>query len=333
MRVFITGIAGFLGSHIADRMIQSGHKVVGCDSMIGGSHENVPTGADFLIFDCCNLESMKEAVSGSDIVYHCAATPYEGVSVFSPTIITRNIMQASASVFTAAISCGVKRVVYCSSMARYGIGNPPFREDDPVAPVDPYGISKVGAEMLLSNLCKTHSMEYVIAVPHNIIGVRQRYWDPGRNVVSIMINLMLQGRQPIVYGDGEQKRCFSHIVDVVDAFEQFGFSDDVSGEVFNVGPDNEFVSVNELAFIIADVIGFEVHPIYYPDRPTEVKMANCSSDKARQRLGYNPQRRLRDAISEMVADIRAKGVRPFEYNIPLEIVSDLTPKTWTERLF
>lgn len=333
MKVFVTGVAGFLGSHIADRMLALGYKVEGCDNMIGGSYENIPKGVVFHQDDCCDLDSMKYVIDGSDVVYHCAATPYEGVSVFSPTIITKNIMQASVSVFTAAISCGVRRVVHCSSMARYGVGCPPFKEEDGTAPVDPYGIAKVASEMTLATLCGVHHMEYVVAVPHNIIGVRQRYWDPGRNVVSIMINLMLRGRQPIIYGDGTQMRCFSNVTDVVDAFEKLGFDESVVGEVFNVGPDNEFITINELANVIGDVIGMEVHPVYYPDRPTEVKLANCSSDKARVRLGYNPTRTLRETVVEMVDDIKKKGVREFEYNIPLEIISELTPRTWSERLF
>lgn len=334
MKVFVTGLAGFLGSHIAKRMLRSGHEVVGCDNLLGGDMDNVPTHAVFHYEDCCDLERMKTLMDGSDIVYHCAASAYEGVSVFSPTLVTKNIVQASVSTFTAAISCGVKRVVHCSSMARYGKGYPPFREDhDPPNPVDPYGIGKVCTENLLSCLGNVHGMEWVIAVPHNIIGPGQRYYDPGRNVASIMINLMLQGRQPIIYGDGEQKRCFSHVDDVVDAFERLGTDTAVKGEVINVGPDQEFVTINELAYAIGDVVGVKVNPIYYPDRPTEVKLANCSSNKARKMLGYNPQRTLRDAITEMVADIKRKGTRPFEYNIPLEIVNELTPRTWAERLF
>ena len=92
-------------------------------------------------------------------------------------------------------------------MARYGKQETvPFREDMVCKPQDPYGIAKYAGELLVSNLCNTHGMEYVIAVPHNITGPRQKYDDPFRNVASIMINLMLQGRQPIVYGDGTQKR-------------------------------------------------------------------------------------------------------------------------------
>jgi UDP-glucose 4-epimerase len=121
----------------------------------------------------------------------------------------------SVSVFTAAIINKVKRIVYCSSMARYGNIKIPFKEEDELKPVDPYGVSKVAAENILKILSKTHGVEYNIAVPHNIIGPKQKYDDPFRNVVSIMINLMLQKKSPIIYGNGTQKRTFSDIYDCI----------------------------------------------------------------------------------------------------------------------
>ena len=121
------------------------------------------------------------------------------MSVFSPYEITKNNYLASVSIFSAAINEKVKRIIFCSSMARYGGQQTPFTEDMKPNPVDPYAISKVAAENVLINLCELNNVEYVIAVPHNIIGPRQRYDDPFRNVVSIMLNRMLQGKAPIIY--------------------------------------------------------------------------------------------------------------------------------------
>jgi len=117
MKVFITGIAGFLGSHLADLMISNGHEVAGNDNMIGGYEDNVPQGAEFHQIDCRDLDKLTAAMKGADIVYHCAATAYEGLSVFSPVLVTQNIFEASVSAVTAAIKNSVKRFVYCSSMA------------------------------------------------------------------------------------------------------------------------------------------------------------------------------------------------------------------------
>ena len=116
-----------------------------------------------------------------------------------------------------------------------------------------------------------HEIDLVIAIPHNIIGLRQKYDDPYRNVASIMINLMLQGRQPIIYGDGQQIRCFSDIRDDVDCLVEPAFNDKAVGEIFNIGPDEEEATVNQLCFKIANQLKFNVDPVYMKGRPQEVK--------------------------------------------------------------
>ena len=235
MKVFITGIAGFLGSHIADKFIALGHEVVGCDSLIGGYEDNVPAAATFYKMDLIDLDGLAEKMQGCDLVYHTACTAYEGLSVFSPSLIVQNTTQISVNAMVAAIQADVKRFVHCSSMARYGMQDvTPFTEDMTPRPQDPYGIAKLAAEMLLKNLAEVHDIELVISVPHNIVGARQKYDDPYRNVASIMINLMLQGRQPIIYGDGSQTRCFSDIRDDIDCLVNLGFSDRAVGETFNI---------------------------------------------------------------------------------------------------
>ncbi len=334
MKIFITGIAGFLGSHLADAMLAEGHNVVGCDNLIGGYRDNVPKDAEFFEYDCNDFEKMKELLRGVDIVYHTACTAYEGLSVFSPKLVAENTYLNTVSMASAAISNNVKRFVTCSSMARYGTQEiVPFTEDMICKPQDPYGISKFSAENVLRNLCDTHGMELVIAVPHNIIGPRQKYDDPFRNVASIMINLMLQGRQPIIYGDGEQKRCFSFVQDDIDCLNKLAFQDNVVGEVINIGPDEEFVTINHLAKTIAKLLDFDLDPTYMKGRPQEVKLATCSANKARALLGYSTKYSLEQGLSEMIEYIKNRGTKPFTYHLPLEIVSDLTPKTWSERLF
>ncbi|HEY8684153.1 MAG TPA: NAD-dependent epimerase/dehydratase family protein, partial [Chloroflexota bacterium] len=226
----------------------------------------------------------------------------------------------------------VGRFVYCSSMARYGHGKPPFREDQRAAPIDPYGIAKYAGELLVQNVCDTHGMEYVIAVPHNIIGPRQKYDDPYRNVASIMINRMLQGKQPIIYGDGEQTRSFSFVQDCVDPLLEMGTQKGLSREIINIGPDDEVTTINDLARILADLLSFDLHPIYVPDRPQEVRSATCSADKARKLLGYETKVSLNDGLLSMVQWIREHGAKPFEYHLPIEIDSPLVPATWRDRL-
>jgi len=333
MKIFISGIAGFLGSHLADKMISLNHKVFGCDNLIGGYLDNVPDKAQFHQVDCNDYSTMLKLTKGIDVIIHCAATAYEGLSVFSPNIVTKNIVGSSISLITAAISNKVKRIVYCSSMARYGVNKVPFTEDMKPRPEDPYGIGKVAGEDFLRNLCDVHNVEWVIAVPHNIVGPRQKYDDPYRNVASIMINLMLQKRQPIIYGNGKQKRCFSFIQDDVDILAEFAFSQKAKGQIINIGPDDEFITINELANLVGNLLTFNVNPIYKKKRPKEVFLANCSANKARKLFNYKPQCTLKDGLKEMIEYIKQRGPRPFKYHLDLEIINELTPDTWKNKLF
>src|SRR3982750_869957 len=148
MKVFVSGVAGFLGSHLADEFIQRGDQVVGCDNMIGGDLSNLPEGIQFEEADCCDVPAMKRLTAGVDVVYHCAAIATEGLSVFSPALIAKHVYENTAGILVGAASKKVKRFVNCSSMARYGVGEPPFTEDQTPQPEDPYGIAKYAAELL-----------------------------------------------------------------------------------------------------------------------------------------------------------------------------------------
>lgn len=334
MKIFITGVAGFLGSHLAERMLELGHDVGGCDDLSGGYYDNIPDGTEFYQQDCGDLNAMTELLKEVDVVYHCACAAYDGLSVFSPAHICRNTFQNTACVASAAVAQGVKRFVYCSSMSRYGRQeSTPFTEDMTAKPVTPYGISKVAAENLLQCLSGVHGMEVVIAVPHNIIGPRQKYDDPFRNVASIMINRMLQGKRPIIYGDGEQKRCFSFVQDCVSCLEKMAFQDNAAGQVINIGPDEEFVTINELGRTIADLIGINFDPLYVKERPLEVKLATCSANKARELLGYQTTCSLRQGLQTMIGHIMEKGTKEFDYDLHLEISNGRTPKTWVNKMF
>ena len=334
MNIFITGIAGFLGSNLADYYIKKGFNVSGCDNLVGGDLENVDPKVNFVKAECEDINKMKEMTKNVDVVIHAAAYAHEGLSVVSPNIICSNIINASTSVFSAAIQNKVKRIVFCSSMARYGNIKQPFNEDDAPNPVDPYGISKLAAEKILINLCNTYGVEYNIAVPHNIIGIKQKYDDPFRNVASIMINLMLQNRQPIIYGDGEQKRSFSDVDDCIYCIDKLATDPNITSQLVNIGPgpENE-LSVNELFKKLSNKLKFNQEPVFYKDRPNEVKLANCSASKAEKLLKYKKTISLDSSLDKMVDYIKRLGPREFKYNYDLEIINEQTPKTWLEKKF
>jgi UDP-glucose 4-epimerase len=332
MKVLVTGIAGFLGSHLAERLLQMGHEVVGCDSLLGGELINVPPDAEFHQYDCRDFNAMLKISRGCELIYHCAATAYEGFSVFAPALVMDNILTGAVSVFSAAIANDARRIVFCSSMARYGCNQTPFLETYMPAPQDPYGIAKIAAEQALINLACTHKVEYAIAVPHNIIGARQKFDDPYRNVASIMANLMLQGRSPYIYGDGEQQRCFSHVEDCLSCMIALGLTDRGLSQIINIGPDEGSITINHLFRSLKSIVGFEGQAIYLEGRPQEVKHAVCSSARARQLLNYQTTRSLNQGLCDVVDYIRRVGPRKFRYHLDIEIRNERTPRTWSERM-
>ena len=331
-KILVTGVAGFLGSHLAERFIKLGHEVIGIDNMIGGYEDNIPNKIKFYNFDCCDLKNIDFIMKKVDVVYHCAATAHEGLSVFSPIEITKNNYLASITIITSAINHNVKRIIYCSSMARYGQGKTPFHEEMEPKPIDPYGISKVAVEKVLTNLCNLNNIQWVIAVPHNIIGPRQKYDDPFRNVVSIMLNRMLLGKPAIIFGDGKQKRCFSYIDDCIYCLENMLNNQDVNGQIINIGPDEEFVTINKVAEICKNISGSNLKPIYKKDRPQEVKEATCSANKARKLLNYKTTTDLYTGIKKTYEYIKKRGSKPFDYSkLNIEIVNSLTPDVWINK--
>jgi UDP-glucose 4-epimerase len=334
MHIFITGIAGFLGSNLAEYYLKKNFKVSGCDNLVGGSLDNIDQNKiNFFKANCEDFEMMKKITKNVDILCHAAAYAHEGLSSFSPVLISSNNVTGSVSVFTAAIVNKVKRIVYCSSMARYGNIKIPFKEEDQLKPVDPYGVSKVAAENILKILSKTHGVEYNIAVPHNIIGPNQKYDDPFRNVVSIMINLMLQKKRPIIYGDGNQKRTFSDIDDCIYCLDKLLTDPQIVSQIVNIGPDEECISINELYRLLSNKLKFNLEPKYLEDRPNEVKEATCSADKARKILGYKTSVSLDESLNKIINYIKEKGPKDFQYNYPLEINNEKTPTAWKEKLF
>ena len=341
MKVCITGIAGLIGSWIAKRMIEEGHEIVGIDSLIGGYVDSVPIAKPPFTFiynlditDQSNFKRMRAAMEGCDVVYHCAALAHEGFSVFAPTAIVNSVMTGTVAVASAAIAAGVKRFINCSSMSRYGDQTSPLRETMDPKPVDPYALAKVSAEEVLDMLGAMHDMHVIHTVPHNVIGPNQRYNDPYRNVASIMINLMLQGRKPVVYGDGSQVRCFSMIQDDVEIYMKLLTHECEHGEIYNIGPDTEAITIKGLAELVADVIGIELKIDWHPPRPFEVHSPLCSSDKIREVFGYEPKTTLREGIISLVEYIKDRGVLPFDYHVELEIDNKPNiPKTWKDKLF
>lgn len=340
MKIFITGIAGLIGYNLAKFLVNTYKdvEIVGIDNGIGGVDRNLKELSNYnnievVKGDITDTELIKVLMQGADTVIHTAAYPYEGLSVFSPSIVANSIVTGTLSVASACIHNNVRLLINCSSMARYGEQIPPFTEDMPRKPVDPYGLAKAQAEEHLELLSKIHGLNFVTVVPHNVIGVGQRYYDPFRNVVSIMISRTLQGKPIVVYGDGEQKRSFSDVTDCVKAIHAIMISDrDLCGQVYNIGPDHNEISVKQLGNIVLNTCNSTLNNfIFFPDRPIEVKNAYCSSDKIKNEFNYNTTYSTEETIEAMVNWIK-EDVREFSYHLPLEFITDKTPATWTQKL-
>ncbi len=333
MNILVTGGQGFVGSHLANKYHKEGHNVISIDIGIGGYPDNLKDVKNYNI-DCRSFEEINEVFEKHkfDIVIHAACTPYEGLSVVSPVLVTRNTFDATVNILTVSVKHKIKRFVYLSSMARYGGQKTPFTEDMRTAPEDPYGIAKVASEDVVKCLCDANKIEWVITVPHNIYGPNQVYNDPYRNVVSIFLHRQLKKKPAIIYGDGSQKRCFSYIDDTLQIFDRICFDEKSKSEIFNIGPDEDYISINELADLCANATNFNEPHQYLPDRPKEVKYATCSSDKIRKYFNYKTNVKLAEGINNTLNYIKKRGLKDFNYNLNIEIDNELTPKTWTKKL-
>ena len=338
--IFITGVAGLIGSHLALRFLALGHKVIGVDNLIGGYDTNLPRHDNFSFHHVDILDNKAisniMAKSSVDTVIHCAALAHEGLSVFSPNIITKNIFSGTISIATAAIANNVRLFINTSSMARYGNATPPFYEHTQPQPIDPYGLAKLQAEQQLNLLSSIHKIKVIHIVPHNVSGPHQCYSDPFRNVMSIFANRISNNVPVYIYGDGEQKRSFSHVEDCINAYvKAYEKADSItSGEVFNIGPsDGSEITIKKLASIVAKYFNSAASIIHLPDRPQEVKNAWVSTTKAENILNYTTQFTTEDVVRDTITWIKVNPKRDFDYHLDLEIVNDSTPKTWTDKLF
>jgi len=147
-----------------------------------------------------------------------------------------------------------------------------------------------------------------------------------------MINRFLQGKQPIIYGDGTQKRCFSFMDDVLQPMLVACESEVADGKVINIGPDEEFISIYDLGRHISEIMNIEYRPLFMPGRPQEVKNANCSADLAREILQYKTSTSLDDGLRSLIDWVRKVGPREFDYHLPLEFITSDTPLTWVNKL-
>lgn len=340
-RVLVTGAAGFMGSHLVDALIAAGHLVFGVDDMSGGYWRNIHPRSEFIQLDLRQREPTDALIRKvkPEIIFHMAADATEGRSQFTPICSTERNYLAYLNVLVPAIREGMRKMVLISSMSVYGRQEAPFREEMPRLPEDVYAIAKASMERSTEILAAVHGFQYTIIRPHNVYGERQNIADPYRNVIGIFINRLLMGKPFFIYGDGEQKRAFSHIDDFTPYCLRAGFDDVANGEIFNIGPREEY-SINETARLVLRHFGLDpdnpppaLRPVYLPPRPLEVREAYCTLEKAERLLGYRTTVSLNEGIRRMVAWAKQLGPQPMRYlEEGLELTTGNAPATWTRRL-
>ena len=298
MKILITGVAGLLGSKLADWILENTeHKVIGIDNMSGGYVENVNSKVTLYTRDL-STDSIDDIFSEHkpDIVYHFAAYAAEGLSPFIRKFNYSNNVVGTMSIVNNCIKNNVSRLVFTSSMAVYGKGNPPFEEKDLPAPIDSYGIAKYACEMDIKVAGEQHGLDWCIIRPHNVYGIKQNIWDRYRNVLGIWMYQHMNNEQMTIFGDGEQKRAFSFIDDTLEPMWKAGIQENCSKEIINLG-GTKFYTINEANDILKKVIGGG-EEVYLEERH-EVKDAHPTWKKSVELLDYRDKTTLYDGLKIM----------------------------------
>ena len=304
----VTGGAGFIGSHLAEELLKRGHTVRVVDSLITGKRQNLEVlkGVEFLEGDLADMDVAQRAVKGMEYVLHQAAIPSVPRSVKDPITSNRANIDASLNTLMAARDGGVKRLVYAGSSSAYGdTPTLPKREDMPTAPLSPYALQKLVAEQYGQLFTKLYGFETVTIRYFNVFGPRQDPGSPYSGVISLFATSLLEGGQPVIYGDGEQTRDFTYIANVVDGVLRAVEAPQAAGEVINVATGGR-ISLNDLLRTMQAIVGSSVKPIYKDGRAGDVRDSQADVSKARELLGYVPSVSLEEGLGHTLAWARAR---------------------------
>lgn len=285
----VTGGAGFIGSHIVERLVRDGHHTRVLDDFSSGKESNLDSfrsDIDIVTGDIRDAAIVNEAMKGVNIVFHEAALGSVPRSVADPLTTHEVNMTGTLNVLLAAREAGVKRVVYASSSSVYG-ETPvlPKREEMPPQPLSPYALSKLVGEHYASVFKHVYGFEVVALRYFNIFGPRQDPESQYAAVIPRFIMALLEGKSPVVYGDGLQSRDFTYVDNVVDANLLASEADGVAGQAFNVACGGRYTLLDLLARL-KEILGSDIEPIHEAARAGDVKDSQASIEAAERALGY-----------------------------------------------
>ena len=307
VKVLVTGGAGFIGSHIAISLLQRGLSVRILDNFATGRRSNLSAigdGAEIVEGDIQSYERVNRAMSGCEVVLHQAALPSVPRSIQDPLTSNATNVIGTLNVLLAARDSGVRRVVLASSSSVYG-SDPtlPKREDAPTLPISPYATAKLASENYARSFHSVYGLETVALRYFNVFGPRQDPTSQYAAVVPRFASALLTGGQPVIFGDGEQSRDFTHVANVVNANILAMDAPAAPGRAYNVAYGAR-VSVNQLASEIGAVLGCDVAPTYLASRTGDVPHSLADLSRARDELGYEPSVDLREGLENTIAHVR-----------------------------
>lgn len=300
MNILITGVAGLLGSRLADWILKNveGAKVVGVDNLSGGYIENIDARVVFVNMDCIDTALNKVFEENNiEFVFHFAAYAAEGLSPFIRTYNYNNNLVATANVVNCCIRNKVKRLVFTSTLAVYGHGyGGIFDEVQIPKPIDPYGVAKFACEMDIQIAGEQHGLEWSIVRPHNVYGNKQNIWDKYRNVLGIWMLQYMNNEPMTIFGDGLQTRAFSYIDDSLEPLWNCAILPAAASEIINLGGIHES-TVNEAYNTLREVIG--AGEVIYKEARHEVKHSIPSFQKSIDILGFEHKTDLKEGLTMM----------------------------------
>jgi nucleoside-diphosphate-sugar epimerase len=297
----VTGGAGFIGSHIVERLISQNKTVRIADDFSSGKRENIPAGVDLVEGDLADPAVATKAVSGMQYVIHQAAMPSVPRSVKQPVETHRANVNATLNVLVAARDAGVKRVVFAGSSSVYGeSATLPKREDMRTAPLSPYALHKQIGEQYCQMFTRLYGLETVTTRYFNVFGPRQQPGSPYSGVISLFIEALASGKAPHVHGDGRQTRDFTFVGDVVTGVLAACHSPEASGEIINVAAGGR-ISLLELIRTLQVILKTDLEPLLGPVREGDIRDSQADIAKARKLLGFSPVVPFDEGLRQTVA--------------------------------
>ena len=297
----VTGGAGFIGSHIVERLRSRGDAVRIADDFSSGRRENVPAGVDVVEGDLADPAVAKKAVAGCEFVIHQAAIPSVPRSVNDPVRSNRANVDGTLNVLIAARDAGAKRVVFAGSSSVYGDAAVlPKREDMRPAPLSPYALQKLVGEQYCQMFTRLYGLETVVTRYFNVFGPRQQPGSPYSGVISLFIEALAEGRAPKLHGDGKQTRDFTFVGDVVTGVLRCCEAPKVAGEVINVAAGGR-ISLLELIRSLQMILKTNLTPEFGPTREGDVRDSQADIGKARKLLDFAPTVPFDEGLRQTVA--------------------------------